>query len=208
MKGNLMVRLMTALILVAIVLAHFSGQTDLLSANWLWLAIFPAFMGLQATFTGICPAELIGKFSKTGECCPGGACSTSTAVAAKEKPASSCCGSSKTDSKSTPCCGSEETAENLTEKTTSCCDNTASNSEKDGLLIKVLGTGCANCNNTVKIIEKTAQEQQVAVNVVKVEEISEIASYGVMSTPAVVIDDKVVHNGGVPSATEIKKWLK
>jgi len=73
--------------------------------------------------------------------------------------------------------------------------------------IKVLGTGCANCKTTIGLIEKVAQEKGVPVTLGKVEEIREIMSYGVMSTPGVVIDGKVVHAGGVPSRTKIEKWL-
>ena len=54
--------------------------------------------------------------------------------------------------------------------------------------VKVLGTGCANCKATVKLIEEVARARGAAVTVEKVEEIRDIMSYGVMSTPGVVID--------------------
>jgi small redox-active disulfide protein 2 len=73
--------------------------------------------------------------------------------------------------------------------------------------IKVLGTGCANCKTTLKLIEDVAAEKGVAVRVAKVEDIQSIMSYGVMSTPGVVIDGKVVHAGGVPSRDKIAGWL-
>lgn len=73
--------------------------------------------------------------------------------------------------------------------------------------IKVLGTGCANCKNTIALIEQVAQDKGVAVALVKVEELREIMSYGVMSTPGVVIDGKVVHAGGVPSRSKVEQWL-
>jgi small redox-active disulfide protein 2 len=73
--------------------------------------------------------------------------------------------------------------------------------------IKVLGTGCANCKTTLKLIEEVAAEKGVAVTVAKVEDIRSIMSYGVMSTPGVVIDGKVVHAGGVPSRDKIAAWL-
>ena len=73
--------------------------------------------------------------------------------------------------------------------------------------IKVLGTGCANCKTTLKLIEDVAAEKGVAVQVAKVEDIQAIMSYGVMSTPGVVIDGKVVHAGGVPSRDKIAGWL-
>ena len=73
--------------------------------------------------------------------------------------------------------------------------------------IKVLGSGCANCRTTVALIEQVAQAQGVAVALQKVEELRDIMGYGVMSTPGVVIDGKVVHAGGVPSRAKIEQWL-
>ena len=73
--------------------------------------------------------------------------------------------------------------------------------------IKVLGSGCANCRNTVALIKEVAQARGVAVNVQKVEEPRDIMGYGVMSTPGVVIDGKVVHAGGVPKRDKIEQWL-
>jgi small redox-active disulfide protein 2 len=73
--------------------------------------------------------------------------------------------------------------------------------------IKVLGTGCANCKSTIALIEQVAQAMGVAVSLQKIEEIKDIMSYGVMSTPSVVIDGKVVHAGGVPSRDKIEQWL-
>lgn len=73
--------------------------------------------------------------------------------------------------------------------------------------IKVLGTGCANCRTTLKLIEEAAAARGVAVRLEKVEEIKDIMGYGVMSTPGVVVDGKVVHAGGVPSRDKIDGWL-
>jgi small redox-active disulfide protein 2 len=73
--------------------------------------------------------------------------------------------------------------------------------------IKVLGTGCANCRNTVALIEQVAEARGVEIMLQKVEELRDIMGYGVMSTPGVVIDGKVVHAGGVPSRDKIEQWL-
>jgi small redox-active disulfide protein 2 len=73
--------------------------------------------------------------------------------------------------------------------------------------IKVLGTGCANCNTTYKLIEDTAKAKGVAVELEKVEDLPSIMGYGVMSTPGVVVDGKVVHAGGIPSKAAIDGWL-
>jgi small redox-active disulfide protein 2 len=73
--------------------------------------------------------------------------------------------------------------------------------------VKVLGTGCANCKATLKLIEDTAKAKGVAVQLEKVDNIADIMAYGVLSTPGVVIDGKVVHAGGVPDKKKIEGWL-
>ncbi|MBK7355652.1 thioredoxin family protein [Propionivibrio sp.] len=73
--------------------------------------------------------------------------------------------------------------------------------------IKVLGSGCANCRSTIKLIEEVAAEKGVAITLAKVEQLPEIIKYGVMSTPGVVVDGKVVHAGGVPDRAKISSWL-
>ena len=73
--------------------------------------------------------------------------------------------------------------------------------------IKVLGTGCANCKRTIQLIEQVARAKGVPVTLGKVEDIRDIMGYGVMSTPGVVIDGKLVHTGGVPGREKIEQWL-
>lgn len=73
--------------------------------------------------------------------------------------------------------------------------------------IKVLGTGCTNCKATLKLIEDTAKAKGVAVQLEKVENITDIMAHGIMSTPGVVVDGKVVHAGGVPDRKKIEGWL-
>ncbi len=73
--------------------------------------------------------------------------------------------------------------------------------------IKVLGTGCANCKTTLKMIEEQASAKGIEIELEKVEDIAQIMGFGVMSTPGVVIDGKVVHAGGVPSRDSIDGWL-
>ena len=58
--------------------------------------------------------------------------------------------------------------------------------------IKVLGTGCANCRNTIALIETIAKEKGIEITLEKVDQLQDIMGYGVMSTPGVVIDGKVV----------------
>ena len=73
--------------------------------------------------------------------------------------------------------------------------------------VEVLGTGCANCKRTVQLVEDTARIQGVAIDLIKVEELPKIMAYGVMSTPAVVVDGIVVHAGGIPARDKIAEWL-
>jgi len=73
--------------------------------------------------------------------------------------------------------------------------------------VKVLGSGCANCKATVALIEQVAKAKGLDVTIEKVEELRDIVSYGVMATPGVVIDGKVVHAGGRPSQAKIEQLL-
>ena len=74
--------------------------------------------------------------------------------------------------------------------------------------VKILGTGCANCRNTYALVETVAREKGVAVELEKVEDMQAIVSYGVMKTPAVVIDGAVVHAGGVPGRQAVEGWFQ
>ena len=73
--------------------------------------------------------------------------------------------------------------------------------------VKVLGTGCANCKNTVTLVEQVARERGVDIALEKVEDLQAIMSYAVMSTPGVVIDGVVVHAGGVPARNKVESWF-
>ncbi|MFZ4623350.1 MAG: thioredoxin family protein [Rhodoferax sp.] len=73
--------------------------------------------------------------------------------------------------------------------------------------IKVLGTGCANCKTTIDLIGQVALAKGVPVSLTKVEELQDIMAYGVMRTPGVVINGRVVHAGGIPSRDKIEQWL-
>ncbi len=73
--------------------------------------------------------------------------------------------------------------------------------------IKVLGSGCRNCEITANVIAQAAKEAGVEIALEKVTEIAEIMSYGVMSTPGVVIDGRLVHSGGVPGPDQVRAWI-
>jgi small redox-active disulfide protein 2 len=74
--------------------------------------------------------------------------------------------------------------------------------------IKVLGSGCRNCEITANVIAQAAKEAGVEVEIDKVTDIAEILAFGVMSTPAVVIDGQVVHSGGVPGPDLVRAWIE
>lgn len=73
--------------------------------------------------------------------------------------------------------------------------------------VKILGTGCANCKNTLTLVETVARERGVEIQLEKVEDLPAIMSFGVMSTPGVVIDGVVVHAGGVPARSKVEGWF-
>ena len=75
------------------------------------------------------------------------------------------------------------------------------------MIIKVLGTGCANCKKLEENTRKAVAELGIDATIEKVTEMKDIMSYGVMKTPALVVDGKVKIMGRVPSADEIKKYL-
>ena len=73
--------------------------------------------------------------------------------------------------------------------------------------IKILGPGCAKCRTLDKLTREVVEKNGINANIIKVEDIMEIMKYGVMSTPALVVDEKVVVKGRVPSSDEIKRLL-
>lgn len=75
------------------------------------------------------------------------------------------------------------------------------------MIIKVLGTGCTKCKSLEKLTMEAVSELGIDASVTKEEDIMKIMSYGVLSTPGLVIDEKVVLSGRLPSKNEIKKLL-
>jgi small redox-active disulfide protein 2 len=74
--------------------------------------------------------------------------------------------------------------------------------------IKVLGTGCPKCKALEKLTREAVAELGVDANIEKVEDIVKIMSYGIMHTPALVVDGKVVLSGRLPNITEIKNLIE
>ena len=73
--------------------------------------------------------------------------------------------------------------------------------------VKVLGTGCANCRATLQLVEEVARARGAEIVLEKVEDMRQIVTQGVMSTPGVVIDGKVVHAGGIPARSKVESWF-
>jgi len=73
--------------------------------------------------------------------------------------------------------------------------------------IEILGTGCPKCKMLEANAKKALEEKGKKAELVKVTDISKIVEYGVMSTPAIVIDGKVKSSGKVADVEEIKKWI-
>lgn len=74
--------------------------------------------------------------------------------------------------------------------------------------VKVYGPGCARCETTESMVKKIAAKLGVAVEVEKVTDAKSIAMAGVMSTPGISIDGKLVHAGGLPDAVKLEGWLR
>ncbi|GAF03675.1 thioredoxin family protein [Saccharicrinis fermentans] len=74
--------------------------------------------------------------------------------------------------------------------------------------IQVLGTGCAKCKSLEKVTREAVEQLGIEASVTKVEDIVKIMEFGVMTTPALVVDGKVVLKGSVPKLDQLKKLLQ
>jgi small redox-active disulfide protein 2 len=75
------------------------------------------------------------------------------------------------------------------------------------LTIKVLGSGCTNCKKLEALTHKVIDQMSVEAEIIKVTEYPDIMAYNIMSTPGLVINEKVVSTGRIPSHAEITTWL-
>ncbi|PZU18895.1 MAG: thioredoxin family protein [Shinella sp.] len=73
--------------------------------------------------------------------------------------------------------------------------------------IKVFGPGCVRCRKTEEMVREEAARLGIDVRIEKVTDYAAIASFGIASTPGIVIDGKVVHAGGLPSQDNLRAWL-
>ncbi|MCI0518999.1 MAG: thioredoxin family protein [Chloroflexi bacterium] len=75
------------------------------------------------------------------------------------------------------------------------------------ITIKILGSGCANCKRVEQIACKVAQDMALQAEVVKVTDYNEIMSYPILSTPGLVVNEKLVCSGRIPAPGEVSTWL-
>jgi small redox-active disulfide protein 2 len=73
--------------------------------------------------------------------------------------------------------------------------------------LEILGTGCDKCRKLEELTKEAVKELGVDAEVVKVQDIKAIMAYGVMTTPALVVDGEVKVAGKIPSRDELKKWI-
>lgn len=75
------------------------------------------------------------------------------------------------------------------------------------MTIKILGTGCPNCKSLEKATRKAVEEMNLDAEIIKVEDIMDIMKYNIMRTPGLVVNEKVVLSGRVPTISEIKMLI-
>jgi small redox-active disulfide protein 2 len=75
------------------------------------------------------------------------------------------------------------------------------------ITIKVLGSGCANCKRVEQIANKVVAEMALEAEVIKVTDYADITAYNILSTPGLVVNEKVVCTGRIPTPAEVTTWL-
>jgi small redox-active disulfide protein 2 len=75
------------------------------------------------------------------------------------------------------------------------------------LEIKILGSGCTNCKNLEKLCREVVTENKLEANIEKVTDIKEIVSYGILSTPGLVVNGKILSSGKLPTKNTLQHWL-
>ncbi|HZL06056.1 MAG TPA: thioredoxin family protein [Coriobacteriia bacterium] len=75
------------------------------------------------------------------------------------------------------------------------------------MIIKVLGPGCANCVNLEKAARQAVEDLGITATIEKVTDYAAIVGYGVMRTPALVVDEELVLSGRVPTASQVREIL-
>jgi small redox-active disulfide protein 2 len=75
------------------------------------------------------------------------------------------------------------------------------------LTIKILGSGCANCKRLEQIARNVISDMSVEADVIKVTDYNDIMSYNILSTPGLVINEKVMSSGRIPKPAEVTTWV-
>jgi small redox-active disulfide protein 2 len=78
---------------------------------------------------------------------------------------------------------------------------------KDMLIVKILGSGCANCRRLEEVARKAASDAGIEAEFVKVTDYKDILAYGVLTTPGLVVNEKLVSSGRIPAPATIAQWL-
>lgn len=91
---------------------------------------------------------------------------------------------------------------------TGCSEIEPDITKSEGLTIKILGSGCKNCVTLTENVKMALEEMNLQANIVKVTDMAEITGYGIMSTPAMVVNEKVVSYGKVLKLNEVVKILE
>ena len=73
--------------------------------------------------------------------------------------------------------------------------------------IEILGMGCARCGQVADLISQKAAQAGIEIRMSKITDPAEIAARGVMTTPAVAVDGRIVHKGGMPDPAEVERWI-
>jgi small redox-active disulfide protein 2 len=75
------------------------------------------------------------------------------------------------------------------------------------LVVKILGSGCANCKQVEKITRQVVSEMALDAEVIKVTDYADISAYNILSTPGLVVNEVVVCTGRIPTPAEVTTWL-
>lgn len=162
--------------------------------SWFYLGVIPLIMGL----INWCPMEKLMGGCKDGNCSSGSCTQPNT----KEEKTSCCSGDTKSEKQSSCCETPKEQMVQFSatkpENKTTCCS-----SSSDKIVIKILGTGCANCVALKKVVDEAVKNIDKECEVLKIEDIEEIMKYQVVSTPGLVINEEVKSAGKLLSIDEV-----
>ena len=175
--------------------------------SWFYLGVIPLLLGV----INYCPMEQMMGGCKDGECSTG-SCgttapkddNTSCCSINESQEKTSCCNDEDKDSSKDSCCATpEEQIKEFQKKSTS-----MSFSTKKKTVVKILGTGCANCIALKKIVDEAVSQLGEDITVIKEEDIAKIMEYKVMSMPGFVINEKVISAGKLLGLEEVKEYIK